>query len=359
MAIVDVSKIPNNSKFDPVREAILELEDSILSGVAGVSSLNGQTGAVNIVAGSNITLSASGGSITINSTATGGSLTGELTLAAGDGIGLSSPSIFDGSTDLTVTITNTDRPNDGELTFIAGAGLSTATGADWPDELQTWSQQGRVWTVGESNVFSANTSDNVSITLQHDDTSSQASLTNSGGIVIQSVGLDTFGHVQSMVPVNLDNRYLAFRTFNTEDDNDSIVATSYNDTITFDGSASISVTKDANLKKINIGLALSDIRFDNGVRVARGFVYWQEQGQPTSADLPTSSTFDFTTGRITINDSSWDQVPPLTGSAITEYYIARYESRDEGSGTSSSRSVDYDDPIEATGFEGPVTFNSL
>ena len=273
MAIVDVSKIPNNSKFDPVREAILELEDSILSGVAGVSSLNGQTGAVNIVAGSNITLSASGGSITINSTATGGSLTGELTLAAGDGIGLSSPSIFDGSTDLTVTITNTDRPNDGELTFIAGAGLSTATGADWPDELQTWSQQGRVWTVGESNVFSANTSDNVSITLQHDDTSSQASLTNSGGIVIQSVGLDTFGHVQSMVPVNLDNRYLAFRTFNTEDDNDSIVATSYNDTITFDGSASISVTKDANLKKINIGLALSDIRFDNGVRVARGFVY--------------------------------------------------------------------------------------
>lgn len=360
MAIVDVSKIPNNSKFDPVREAILELEGNIVSGIAGVASINGQTGTVNIVAGSNITLSASAGAITINSTATGGgTLDGVLTLAAGGGIRLSSPSVFDGSTDLTVTITNTDRPNDGELTFTAGAGLSVAGGTSWEGETLTWGLQSREWATGQSNVFSANTADDVAITLQHEDTSNQASLTNADGVVIQSVGLDTFGHVQSMIPVNLDLRYKAFRTFITEDDNDSIVADTYNDTITFDGSASIAVTKDANLKKINIGLSLSDIRFDNGVRIARGFIYWQEQGQPTSADTPTASTFDFTTGKITINDSSWDQVPPLTGSSITEYYIARYESRDDGAGTSAARTVTYDDPIEATGFEGPVTFNSL
>lgn len=362
MAVVDVSKIPNNNKFDPVREAILELEGQITASVAGVASINNQQGAVTLQAGDNITITnPSAGVIRISSSVTGGGggIDGALTLTAGDGIGLSSPSVFDGTQDVNITITNTDRPNDGELLFVAGAGLTTAGGNTYTQEIQTWEQQGRVWSVGEADVFSANTADNVSITIQHEDTSSQASITGTGGIVIQSLGLDTFGHVTSAVPVNLDLRYKAFRTFITEDDNDSIVADTYNDTITFDGLSSISVTKDANLKKIDIGLALSDIRFDNGVRVARGFVYWQEQGQPTAADTPTSSTFDFTKGKITINDSSWGQAPPLSGSSITEYYIARYESRDEGSGTSSSRSVTYDDPIEATGFEGPVTFNSL
>lgn len=408
MAIVDVSKIPNNSKFDPVREAILELEDSILSGVAGVSALNGQTGAVDIVAGSNITLSASGGSITINSTATGGSLTGELTLAAGDGIGLSSPSIFDGSTDLTVTITNTDRPNDGELTFIAGAGLSTATGADWTNELQTWSQQGRVWTVGESNVFSANTADNISITLQHDDTSSQASLTNSGGIVIQSVGLDTFGHVQSMVPVNLDNRYLAFRTITvgasnivadlyndtltlsssngislsantstdaitisgdnkfkfvyTEDDSTTLTPSAYNSTLTLNGSPSISVSSDSGTNTVSFALSLNDISFDeDGNRIARGLLYYQQSGTPTASDKP-SGTFDFTTYTIDltgVNASDWSENPPQAGSPSVTLYVLRYESVDTGGGTTDARTVDFGDIQEATGFEAPVTFSDF
>ena len=125
MSVVDVSRIPNNNKFDPVREAILQLEGIIESETAGVFSVNGQQGSLTIAAGANTAISTSGGVITISSTASGGgALEGELTLAAGDGIGLSSPSVFDGSTDLTVTITNTDRPNDGELTFTAGAGLS-------------------------------------------------------------------------------------------------------------------------------------------------------------------------------------------------------------------------------------------
>ena len=126
---VDVSKIPNNSKFDPVREAILDLEQEISSGVAGVSSVNNQTGAVTIAQGSNVSITTNNGVITISSTASGGgTIDGALTLAAGGGIGLSSPSVFDGSTDLTVTITNTDRPNDGQLNIITGAGITTATG---------------------------------------------------------------------------------------------------------------------------------------------------------------------------------------------------------------------------------------
>ena len=41
----------------------------------------------------------------------------------------------------------------------------------------------------------------------HGDTSSQASVSNSGGIVIQNVSLDNYGHVTGLASVNLDNRY--------------------------------------------------------------------------------------------------------------------------------------------------------
>ena len=63
---VDVSKIPNNNKFDPVREAILQIEEDIASGVAGVGSLNGLTGLLTIAGTSPISVSSSGTTITIS-----------------------------------------------------------------------------------------------------------------------------------------------------------------------------------------------------------------------------------------------------------------------------------------------------
>jgi len=63
---VDVSKIPNNNKFDPVREAILQIEEDIASGVSGVGSLNGLTGLLNIAGASPISVSSSGTTITIS-----------------------------------------------------------------------------------------------------------------------------------------------------------------------------------------------------------------------------------------------------------------------------------------------------
>jgi hypothetical protein len=45
-------------------------------------------------------------------------------------------------------------------------------------------------------------------TIAHADTSSQASVDNSGGTVIQDVTLDTFGHVTGLASVDLDLRYL-------------------------------------------------------------------------------------------------------------------------------------------------------
>ena len=307
MAIVDVSKIPNNSKFDPVREAILELEGQIVSGVAGVASINGQTGSVNLVAGENIAINAANGAITISSTGGGGG---------------------------------------GEYT--AGAGILV---------------------------------DNNELTISHSDTSSVANVTLSNGNVVNSITFDTFGHVQTVGSTDLDSRYLAFRTIRTNNDNQETTAGLYNDVVEFEGSGSISVTKSPVSNEIRFGLSLSDVRFQDGKRVARGFLYYQGGAannvwsttadtwststnfwglqEPTAADAPTSSTFDFTSNTININDPNWAETPPTTGYAFTTYYVVRYTSIDEGGTGEDARPVTYGDVTDAVGFEGPVTFNSL
>lgn len=208
MSVVDVSRIPNNSKLDPVREAILQLEGIIQSETAGVFSVNGQQGTLTIAAGTNTSVSTSDSVITISSTASTGTLDNTLTLTAGDGITLSSPSVFDGSANVNVTITNNDRPNAGILTLVAGSGIATVGAADWDNEPQTWEQQGRIWSVSEGNTFSANEVSDKSVTLTHGDTSSMSSSSNTNGVVIQSIGIDEFGHTQSIGTTNLDSRYL-------------------------------------------------------------------------------------------------------------------------------------------------------
>ena len=208
MSVVDVSRIPNNNKFDPVREAILQLEGIIESETAGVFSVNGEQGALTIAAGANTSVSTSDGVITISSTASTGTLDNTLTLTAGDGITLSAPSVFDGSADVNITITNDDRPNAGILTLVAGSGISTVGAADWDEEPQTWGQQGRIWSVSEGNTFSANELSDKSITLTHGDTSSITSSSNTNGVVIQSLGIDEFGHTQSIGTIDLDDRYV-------------------------------------------------------------------------------------------------------------------------------------------------------
>lgn len=363
MAIVDVSKIPNNSKFDPVREAILELEGNILSGVAGVSSLNGQVGNVNIVAGENVTVSANNGAIVISSTAAGGgTLDGALTLTAGGGIGLSSPSVFDGSTDLNITITNTDRPNDGQLLLVAGAGIATDDASTFEQEVLNWGTNERIWTEDESNIFSANAVDDLTFTIRHADTSSVTDKANTGGNVIQSMTFDDFGHVKTAESTDLDTRYLAFRTIFTEDDGGSLVATSYNDTLTLNGSPSISVTTDTENENIYFALSLNDISFDrDGNLIARGLLYYQEVGEPVEADLPLA-TFNFENGTIDLsgpNASRWSENPPRTGTALTTLWVVRYQSINTGNGTIAARDVTFGSILEATGFEGPVTFSDF
>jgi len=57
--------------------------------------------------------------------------------------------------------------------------------------------------LGGSGTFTANQSGNTTISISHDDTSSQASVNNSGLTVIQDVTLDTYGHTTGLASVNL------------------------------------------------------------------------------------------------------------------------------------------------------------
>ncbi len=65
----------------------------------------------------------------------------------------------------------------------------------------------RVLTAG-SGISISDTGANGRVTITHKDTSSQGSVNNSGGTVIQDVSLDTFGHVTSLGSVNLDGRFV-------------------------------------------------------------------------------------------------------------------------------------------------------
>jgi predicted heme/steroid binding protein len=78
----------------------------------------------------------------------------------------------------------------------------------------------RSWSVGTVTSITAGAgldggTISVSGTISHADTSSQASVDNSGGLVIQDVTLDTFGHVTGLASVDLDGRYVPLtRTLN-------------------------------------------------------------------------------------------------------------------------------------------------
>ena len=57
--------------------------------------------------------------------------------------------------------------------------------------------------LGGTGTFTANQSGNTTISISHDDTSTQASVDNSGLTVIQDVTLDDYGHVTGLGSANL------------------------------------------------------------------------------------------------------------------------------------------------------------
>jgi hypothetical protein len=81
--------------------------------------------------------------------------------------------------DATGTVALTDDISDATITITAGAGLITG------------------------GSFTLNQSSDATITINHEDTSSQTSVDNSGLSVIQDVALDTYGHTTGLTSVDL------------------------------------------------------------------------------------------------------------------------------------------------------------
>ena len=204
------------------------------SGVAweSVSSSGGDITAV--VAGAGLTGGSTSGSATLNLDIDGTNnyieMNNAYTPASGDFIPFSDIADATGNGDNNVvrktTFSNfpeTTMPSI-KLTSIAGSSphtsgssvtvplVNSSTGV-----IQSWASLNRTYNgvltvTGSSGLtgtgtFGANQSSNTTITLSHSDTSSQSSVNNSSGTVIQDVTLDTYGHVTALGSVNLDGRY--------------------------------------------------------------------------------------------------------------------------------------------------------
>ena len=108
----------------------------------------------------------------------------------------------------TVTYTNSDRGSSQpifknvQLQTHAGTTITTHNADNNNDTIVF-----RPVRVGGSDgIILSSLGDDI-VGIQHADTSSQASVNNSGGNVIQDIVLDTYGHVTGISTVGLDTRY--------------------------------------------------------------------------------------------------------------------------------------------------------
>ena len=152
-----------------------------------------------LVAGSNISLTTSSSTITINGIASAAN-NGTITLAPGSGMSGGGSFTVDQSGPSTVTLTNSDKGSSQPIFKNIAVAAQTTVAADTNTATLTLASDGSIV------ITTNNISKTVSIT--HSDTSSQASVNNSAGNVIQDVTLDTYGHITGLVSADLDNRYI-------------------------------------------------------------------------------------------------------------------------------------------------------
>ena len=124
-----------------------------------------------------------------------------------------------------VTVSSTGASVTGNLA-VSGTvdGRNVASDGSKLDGIEANAKNDQTITAG-SGLSGGGTGD---VTLSHSDTSSQASVNNSGGTVIQDVTVDTYGHVTGLTSYNLDGRYY------TETEADSRFVNVTGDTMTGD-----------------------------------------------------------------------------------------------------------------------------
>ncbi len=218
------------------------------SGETGTSLEANET--LHLVAGTNVSLSESGGEVTISSTDTNTNTFRNVT-AGGNTLGSTESLDFIAGSNVSIsesggniTISSTDTNTDTNTTYSAGSGLSLS-----------------------------------GTTFSHTDTSSAGSVNNSGNTVIQDVTLDTYGHVTGLtskalsIPSSADiiGEFSAGDGIEITDDGEiSSTVTNTNTTYSADG---------------NYGMTLSgtSFRLENDRR-----------RNSTSTDIYTGNTHDYT-----------------------------------------------------------------
>jgi hypothetical protein len=160
--------------------------------------------------------------------------------------------------------------------------------------------------LGGSGTFTANQSGNATISISHDDTSSQSSSNNSGRTYIQDVTLDTYGHVTGLATAT-----------------ETVVNTNLTHSGEVTGGQSLTIANnvvdEANLKVSNSptnGYVLSAQSGNTGgltwIEVDAGAVddlYYENASTINSNKTLSSSRNTMTIGAITINSSATVTVP--------------------------------------------------
>jgi len=137
----------------------------------------------------------------------------------------------------------------------------TENGKNYPVELSSEKMFVNVPWTDTNTTYSAGSGISLSgTTFSHSNTSSQSSVANNGGIVIQDVTLDTYGHVTGLDTVNLDNNYIKRG----------------GDTVTYQGSQIALTLQDS----YNSGAKKSILKVENnydlaaGIEIANSTGYW-------------------------------------------------------------------------------------
>jgi hypothetical protein len=120
-----------------------------------------------------------------------------ITLTAGDGLGTGGTFTTNQGTNATITFINTDKGSSQNIFKNITDGTNTAIAANNNDTV----------TFADAGPITASVNPATKTVTYSHDTSSQASVNNSLGTVIQDITLDSYGHITAIGSYNLDNRY--------------------------------------------------------------------------------------------------------------------------------------------------------